>query len=271
VILCLSGAAKKYGLIGSDMLKRGGALLLCMASFAMPVPALAAVSWDASTGFDYSSGKYRGSSDTMVLDVPFALRMQTDSIRLEASIPYLRVRGPGTYAGGVVVGGGNAVTTRSGMGDITLGGAWALTKDGMSFPGVELQGNVKVPTASSELGTGKYDYTLQTNLNHSISASTMLFGTLGYQWLSDFRGIKLKDGVLANAGVNFRASDRTNLGLSVNYRQPYYQTLNNQLSLSPYLLWDFANNWRLSAYGLAGFTNASPNVGGGLRVIFFQR
>jgi hypothetical protein len=99
----------------------------------------------------------------------------------------------------------------------------------------------------------------------------MLFGTLGYQWLSDFRGIHLKDGLLANAGVNFRAGDKTNLGLSVSYRQPYYQTLSNQFSLSPYLLWDFTDGWRLSGYGLVGFTNASPNVGGGLRVIFYQR
>jgi Putative MetA-pathway of phenol degradation len=257
--------------MGSGMRKRGSALLLCLTSLAMPAPALAAVSWDASTGFDYSSGKYRGSSDTTVLDAPFALRVQMDSVRFEAAIPYLRVRGPGTYAGGVVVGGGNAVTTRSGMGDVTLGAAWALTKDDTSFPGIELQGNVKVPTASSELGTGKYDYTLQANLNHSISANIMLFGNLGYQWLSDFRGIRLEDGVLANAGVNFRAGDRTNLGLSVNYRQPYYQTLSDQFSLSPYLLWDFVDNWRLSIYGLAGFTNASPNIGGGLRVIFFQR
>ena len=253
------------------MRKSGSALLLCLTSLALPVSALAATSWDASTGFDYSSGKYGGSSDTTVLDVPFALRVQMDSIRLEASIPYLSVRGPGTYAGGVVVGGSNAVTTRSGMGDVTLGAAWALTKDDTSFPGIELQGNVKVPTASSALGTGKYDYTLQTNLNHSISASTMLFGTLGYQWLSDFRGFHLKDGLLANAGVNFRAGDKTNLGLSLSYRQPYYQTLSNQFSLSPYLLWDFTEGWRLSGYGLVGFTNASPNIGGGLRVIFYQR
>jgi hypothetical protein len=253
------------------MRKFGSALFLCLTSLALPAPARAATSWDASTGFDYSSGKYGGASNTTVLDVPFALRVQMVSIRLEAAIPYLSVRGPGTYAGGVVVSGNNAITTRSGMGDVTLGAAWAITKDDTSFPGIELQGNVKVPTASAELGTGKYDYTLQTNLNHSISATTMLFGTLGYQWLSDFRGIQLKDGVLANAGVNFRAGDRTNLGLSVSYRQPYYQTLDDQFSLSPYLLWDFAEGWRLSGYGLVGFTNASPNIGGGLRMIFYQR
>ncbi len=253
------------------MRKLRSALLLYLTSLVLPAAAHAATSWDLSTGFDYSSGKYGGSSNTTVLDVPFALRVQMDSIRLEASIPYLNVRGPGTYTGGVVVSGNNTITTRSGMGDVTLGAAWAATKDDPSFPGIELQGIVKVPTASSELGTGKYDYTLQTNLNHSISTSTMLFGTLGYQWLSDFRGIKLKDGVLANAGVNFRAGDRTNLGLTVSYRQPYYQTLSDQFSLSPYLLWDFTEGWRLSGYGLVGFTNASPNIGGGLRVIFYQR
>lgn len=232
---------------------------------------LTPTAWDLATGFDYSTGKYGATSDTSILSVPFAGRIQMGSVRLEASVPYLDVHGPGNFASGVVVGGNNAITTRTGMGDVTTGAAWTLHQDDESLPGIELEGTVKIPTAPSTLGTGKFDYSLAANLNHNISSRTMLFGSVGYQWLSDFRGFRLENGVTAMGGVNFRSSDSTNIGLSANFRQTYYRTLDDQFSLTPYVLWTFAQHWRLSGYGLVGFTNSSPSVGGGLRLIFFQQ
>lgn len=244
--------------------------LFCMTILTWPLHAVADTTWDAATGFDYSTGKYGAASDTSVLSVPLAARAQMDQLRLELTVPFLQVRGPGTFASGVVVGGNNAITTRSGLGDITTGAAWILHRDDESVPGIELAGAIKLPTAATNLGTGKFDYSVQTNLNHSITPDVMLFGSLGYQWLSDFRGFHLKDGLTAVGGVNFRSSDDTNIGVSANYRQPYYQTLSDQFSLSPYALWTFAKQWRLSGYGLVGFTNASPHIGGGMRLIYFQ-
>ena len=243
---------------------------LCLLVSALPHYALAATTWDVATGFDYSTGKYGGTSDTSILSVPIGMRAQLDKVRLELTVPYLDVKGPSTFAGGVVVGGNNAVTTHSGLGDITTGAAWILHQDSALLPGVELAGTVKLPTASSSLGTGQFDYSIQTNLNHSVSQRVMLFGSLGYSWLSDFRGFNLEDGVTATGGLNLRSSDATNIGVSANYRQAYYRTLDDQFSLTPYALWTFAQHWRLSGYGLAGFTNSSPNIGGGIRLIFFQ-
>ena len=226
--------------------------------------------WDLASGVDYSTGKYGATSDTSILSIPFAGRVQMDRVRLELSVPYLDVHGPGNFASGVVVG-NNAITTRTGIGDVTAGAAWTLHQDDTSFPGIEFAGSVKIPTASSTLGTGKFDYSLAANLNHYITSSTMLFGSVGYQWLSDFRGFNLENGVTGQGGVNFRSSDSTNIGFSANYRQTYYHTLDDQFSLTPYVLWTFAQHWRLSGYGLVGFTNSSPSVGGGLRLIFFQQ
>ena len=245
--------------------------LLCTTLLNWPLQAAADTKWDAATGFDYSTGKYGAASNTTILSVPLAARVQMDAFRLELTVPYLDVKGPGTFASGVVLGGNNAVTTRSGLGDVTAGGAWTISPDSTSMPGVELAGTIKMPTASTNLGTGKFDYSVQTNISHSFTPDTMLFGTVGYQWLSDFRGFRLKDGVMAQAGVNYKSSADTNIGVSVNYRQPYYQTLSDQFSLSPYVLWTFAPHWRISAYGTVGFTNASPDAGGGMRLIFFQQ
>jgi hypothetical protein len=248
--------------------RTAGIALFC--TIASPLAANAANQWDLASGFDYYTGKYGAASDTDVWNVPLSLRDQIDKFRVELTVPYLHVHGPGVFAGGVIVSGNNAVTTRSGLGDVNLGAAWVLHQDDQSLPGIELAGSVKLPTASRALGTQKFDYNIQANLNHSISQSVMLFGSLGYQWLSDFRGFQLEDGVTATGGVNFRATDTTSVGVSANFRQAYYHTLDDQFSLTPYALWTFAPQWRLSGYGIIGFTNSSPDVGGGVRLIFFQ-
>src|SRR6185369_4002357 len=179
---------------------------------------------------DYSTGKYGAASDTSILSIPFGWRMQMERVRLELTVPYLDVHGPGSFASGVGVGGNNAITTRTGIGDVTAGAAWILNKDAGSLPGIELAGTVKVPSAPSTLGTGKFDYSVAANLNHNITPRVMLFGSVGYQWLSDYRGINLENGVTALGGLNYRSSDTTNIGFSANFRETYYRPLENQFS-----------------------------------------
>ena len=202
--------------------------------------------------------------------IPLTGRVQMNRLRLEAYMPYLQVKGPGVLVGGSVVGTNTVMTTRSGMGDLTLGAAYLLNADEATLPSLELAGSVKVPTASLELGTGKLDYNLQANINHSFSPRLMLFGSLGYQWLNDYLGYRLEDGMTALAGVNYRASNSTSIGISANYREPYYQGLGEQFTLTPYALWSFASRWRITVYGLTGHSQASPRVGGGVRLTFFQ-
>lgn len=248
------------------ILKTGIALFCTMA---WPLAAHAANQWDVASGFDFYTGKYGAASNTDVWSVPLSVRDQIGKFRLEANVPYLHVRGPGVFAGGVIVG-SNTIATASGIGDVNVGAAWILHEDDKSLPGIELAGGIKLPTAPASLGTQKFDYNIQANFNHSLSQRVMLFGSLGYQWLSDFRGFQLEDGVTAMGGVNFRSSDATSIGFSANFRQTYYRTLDDQFALTPYALWTFAPHWRLSGYGIAGFTNSSPNIGGGVRLIFFQ-
>lgn len=222
-----------------------------------------------ATGVDYSSGKYGASSDTTVLSIPLDMRAQFDRVRLEATLPYLQVKGPGVFTGGVVIGSGTS-STRSGLGDLTLGAAYLLHADSNALPAIEFEGLVKVPTAGSGLGTGKADYTAQANIYHSITPRVMLFGTVGYQWLSNFKTFTLENGVLASAGVNFKPTENWNIGVAASYHQEYYRGLGEQFTVSPYLLWNFAANWRISAYGIVGTTKASPDYGAGMRLIFAQ-
>jgi hypothetical protein len=225
--------------------------------------------WELGTGLDYSTGKYGASADTQVLSVPLDVKLQLDRVRLEVSVPYERVQGPGTYAGGVIVDSG-AISTRSGLGDVTTGAYVLVNKDSSYLPAIELGGQVKIPTAASGIGTGKADYSALANFYHSFTPRFMLFGSAGYQWLSDFGPYHLKDGVLASIGTNFKADQDTSFGFTVNYRQAYYDGLGDQFSASPYAFWNFEKNWRLVGYGTVGMTKASPRLGAGFRIVFFK-
>src|SRR5438067_12737593 len=126
--------------------------VICTTVLASPLHA-ADMQWDAATGLDYYAGKYGAASDTDVLNVPLGLRAEMDRLRLELTVPYLHVRGPGILAGGVIVAANNTVTTRSGLGDVPAGAAWLLHQDSQPLPVIERAGSVKLPTASRSLAT----------------------------------------------------------------------------------------------------------------------
>lgn len=253
-------------------------LALCIALACAPTPGAEAkgifswpqnVQWQIDSGFDYSSGKYGAAADTSVLSIPVEGGVQLDRIRFEFALPYVEATGPGLLAGDVVIGSGGRTTTRSGAGDLNLGAAFLLNRDGV-LPAIEVESIVKVPTAGAGLGTGKTDYALQANIYHNITPDFMLFGSVGYQWLASFSTVQLKSGLTATLGANFKTKDDIGFGASAAFRQEYYAGLGDAATLSPYAFWDFTQNWRLTGYGMFGVGKASPEYGLGFRVIYHQ-
>jgi hypothetical protein len=229
------------------------------------------VNLEFSTGFDYSVGRYGAASDTTVFDVPFGAKFQTGDIRIEASIPYIDVKGPGVSAGDIVVGqGSQRVTERSGIGDLTLTGGATVLRENDLIPGVEIAGTLKLPTAGSSLGTGKTDFTAQVNLFHTLTPEFLLFGSLGYQWLGSSSALPLTSGVRLTAGVNYKPQDNIAAGVTLDYREKYEAALPDYVTLDPYVVWRFAENFGVSAYAIAGLTDAAPRFGIGGRLTFYQ-
>jgi hypothetical protein len=223
--------------------------------------------WEVLTGADYFVGKYKQASDTTVAMLPLNARIQMDRVRLELSLNYLWVKGPGLVAGGgIVVPGSSKITKRSGLGDTNVGAAWLIYRGDLSTPSVELSGTVKIPTADAGLGTQKTDYTVIANLYQALSPQWMLLGSAGYQWLGDFGTVQLKEGTILTAGMNYKPTTESSIGAVIAYRQEYFSGLGDAVSLSPYFATNFDGMWRFSAYGLVGLTDASPSWGGGLRI-----
>ena len=250
-------------------------LIACSgAAFAQDVsatpPVNSATEIEIATGADYSIGDYGAPDDTTVWSVPLDLKITSGGFRASAGMSWVRIKGPGQIVGGVIVSApGGVVTSRSGLGDLNLSAAYALTKDEGATPMIELGGSVKVPTAKATIGTGEMDYSLTASVYKTVVPKVMLFGSLGYSWLGSPAAYQLEHGVAASGGLNFRPDDNQNYGVSAAWREPVAVGLDGQAVVSPYMTYRVSPRFGLTLYGMAGLNDASPRVGGGLRLSVF--
>lgn len=228
-------------------------------------------SFELASGADYSAGHYGASADTTVWSIPLDLKVQIGRVRVQASLPYEFISGPGQLVGGVIVSSpGSAVTSRSGIGDLNLSAAALLAREGLILPAIEVGGSVKLPTAKTNIGTGETDYSVNASFYKSLTHAIMLFGSVGYSWLGSPAAYRLRNGVTASGGFNLRPSAGQNYGVSVAYREPVADGLQGQAVVSPYMTYRFSKRFGLTLYGLAGLNDASPRIGAGLRLTLFR-
>lgn len=229
-------------------------------------------SFELSSGFDYSVGKYGAALDTSVKSVPLEAKAQLGRLRIQAALPYVWIKGPGQIVGGVVVGSSNpaAVAERHGVGDLSLASAYRVTNESGALPMIELGGSVKLPTAKATIGTGQTDYGVNVALYKSVGPRITLFGSVGYSWLGSPASYQLTNGITAYGGFNLRPNPAFNLGASVSYREPVANGLQGQAAVSPYMTYRFNQHFGLTAYAQAGINDASPRVGAGVRLTLFQ-
>ena len=97
-----------------------------------------------------------------------------------------------------------------------------------------------------------------------------LFGSLGYSWLTDSATYTLENGVTASGGVDWKPDPYRSFGFSLAYRQAVAVGLAPQVTLSPYLTRRFSGNWGVTLYAMAGLTDASPRLGGGLWLSLYR-
>lgn len=227
--------------------------------------------FEFSTGVDYSVGKYGALTDTSVVSVPFEVKGQFGRLRLQGSVPWVSVDGPGQLVGGVVVTDPNSTATvkREGIGDVNLSAAYLLNTESGALPAFELGAGVKLPTAKDTIGTGETDYSATLSAYKSLTSELMLFGSVGYSWLGSPAAYQLNDGITASGGLNLRPDANQNYGVSVSYREPVADGYAGQAVVSPYMTYRVSKGFGLTLYGMAGFNDASPRWGAGLRLSLF--
>ncbi len=238
--------------------------------------------WGASLGFDYVTGNYGAkcavrtlsltctTTGSTVFVIPVSGMIQIQRLRLEVTVPYVDIEGPGKFAGilgvpVIVAPANNEPKHRSGLGDATIGLAYILLRESSFMPRIELAGVAKLPTAASGLGTGKSDYGAQLNLYRSLLPGLTSYGSLGYQWVGDINSIKLHSGGRATAGLDYKFFGMFGAGAMLDYRQSSWSGAPDYFTLDPYITWRMMGLVGVSLYATMGLTDSSPNQGFGIR------
>jgi len=240
---------------------------------ALFAPALAgAEGLTLATGFDYTSGKYGGSETTDMLYVPLIGKYDMGRWAFKATVPYVRVTGPGNVVGAggeriTLPGGSAGRRTESGLGDIVLSAFYSVLSERSAPVGLDLGGKAKLGTADETrgLGTGRNDYSLQADLFRPAGALT-LFGSLGHRWYGDPPGVALRNVFYGSVGAAYRVSSIASAGLAYDYRPAITDGGGKVSELTAFATRRLGERWKIQPYLVLGFGRASPDWGGGLQV-----
>jgi len=241
------------------------AALTAVASPAIMGAAVAQTS--VGVGAEFTTGKYGAAETTDTLYIPFVLKYETGPWLFRATVPYLRVSGPANVIGAgaerITLPGVSAPQrTESGLGDIMLSAFYTLMNERRSAFGLDLGAKVKLPTADEErgLGTGETDYALQADVFKPFGNLTA-FGSLGYRVYGDPPGLNLRNVPYFALGATYRMSAQDSVGVAYDHR-PRIVTGGSEISEATFF-WSrrLTREWRLQLYGVAGFSEGSPDAG----------
>jgi hypothetical protein len=237
--------------------------------------------WGGSLAFDYitsakcsllSTAVSCTSTGSSAFSVSPSAMVQFDRLRLEVTVPYVDIEGPGTLSGALgprqIVGkAGTPTNRRSGLGDVSVGAAVIIVREGRIMPRFEIAGVVKIPTAANGLGTGQTDYGVQLTFYRPLLSGVRTFGSVGYQRIGDPNTLRLHDGARATLGLDINYSNWGG-GALLDYQKSLFAGVPNSFTVDPYVTLPFMFGAGLQVYTTIALTRLSPNHEVGVRLVF---
>ena len=245
-----------------------------------------AASAAVGVGFEISHGDYGAAADATVVTLPLSVFLYpVEKLDVDIEVPFLYLSsksgsgmvvtgsggvGRGRGGGGMrPAGSGAATMNESGIGDINMTAGWTLLQEGDSSPKVRPTFYLKVP--SGDLNRGLGTGTVEAGPGISVSkwlGSIHLYGEGAYilqNSKSDYAGRNYIS-YLGEAGI--QAADRWFVSLLAKGSSARSDGADTQAEGR--LKVSFMHSRRLlwEIYGSAGFTDASPDVGGGIMVVY---
>jgi hypothetical protein len=233
--------------------------------------------WVFSTGVDYTNGDYGEAQDTTIITAPFSAGYLGEGWSVAAVVPIVSIDGPGTIVPGGLSGGplggllGGAEAAApvggvdaTGLGDVSLSASVVpvKTQGGMEL---SLNGRVRFATGDADrgLGTGESAVALGGGLRQSLGARAAVYGSVGYEQAFESGG----GGVIAGVGAETYVAERVIAGGTLDFSQTTSDLRRDSSQAGAYVGFDVGSSTRLLAYGSAGLTETSPDVGAGLRLV----
>ena len=229
-----------------------------------------------SAGVDYSSGTYGTSERTEIWYFPVVAKYERGLFTAKVTVPYLRITGPGIVIGadGIVIqpippGGAVPRSTQSGLGDIVAAASYTVFHDRGSGVLVDLTGKIKFPTADAAkgLGTGETDYAAQADAYKSWDRWAA-FATVGYRVIGDPPDLELRNVWFGSIGATYRIVPGTTGGITFDYRQATSATSAPMREATVFVSQRLHEAWKAQLYLLKGFSDGSPDWGGGALVSY---
>ena len=225
-----------------------------------------------TTGADYSSGKYGGTSTTDILYVPVIGKLEWDEWTFKLTVPYILEIGPGNVVRDIGViknkkAGPRA--TKEGLGDVVAGVTRNMFDISSTGTLIDLTGKIKFGTASASksLGTGKNDYAGQVDVTQAVTQSAALFGSAGYRFIGNPSGADLHNVIYGEVGGYYKLTDSLRAGVIFDASQAP-STSGPQREITGYLSQQFSDQWKLQGYVARGLANGSPEWDGGFLLTF---
>lgn len=241
------------------------AMIAALSTFLIAAPAQADDYVQISTGIDYSSGDYGTTPDTKIVAVPVGVKIKTGDFYVRASLPWLHVDGPAVPGDGGAIPGGPS-TSRSGIGDLTVAAGYTLPIGETTY--FDVIGKAKLPTASETkgLGTGTTDFTAEGELTQVMGATSISLRG-GRRFNGSTPAFPLDDVWQAGAGIYHSAGSVT-LGLDYDWRQGALPTAPDRSEVTGSIGYKLNDAFRLQGYVYTGLSDGSPNLGGGLQLLY---
>lgn len=216
-----------------------------------------------SSGLDYSVGDYGETQDTETWFLPVNLKYKSGRYTAKLGMSYLWVRGPQSVTPeGDPLPGGGVVRTVHGPGDVTTSLAASVLEEETAAFDLDLVGKIKFGTADTRkaLGTGENDYSLQASLYKTLGAWGPYLD-LGYRWKGDPAGVNYRDVWYGTVGASYRLNKAWSGGADYSWRDRLTAASSPVSEATLYANYKISDHNRLNLYGVAGFSDTSPDWG----------
>jgi len=188
-----------------------------------------------STGLFYSSGQ----SDTIDTDdattqsIPFMLSMKKGDVSFSVSTAYISVDS-------------DSFDT-SGMGDTTVSLGYDLTES--PWLTVKLKNKFATGDEAEGLSTGENDTSIQLDYFYPVKSNTSVFANIGHKFVGKVSGVEMQDSNYGSIGAGYIFPSKTNMGVSLDYRQSVFSDLDDQMGASVFVSRPITKTYSLSGFG----------------------
>ena len=230
--------------------------------------------WSPSERFDFGVELpfvYQSSSNVTTSLYTVSQGSATTSSVVSSAAGAAAKGGPGGTSGGAQQGGSGSSGTVSsdvaGLGDIILRMGVIALKERTVLPQVRPNLAVKCPTADTSLGlgTGEFDFSAGLELTKWIEDLHLTSeGVFTYQGRAP--GFDLKNFFSYTAGVGYQVTDYFEPMLVVKGATPPSSYSSDLLEVRLRTVWMLNSRTSLDLYASKGFTDNSPDYGGGITI-----